>query len=136
MSVLALLRTRQWLPLVGALLLVSATAVPALARMTCLNSGHSELWLGNTGGCCPQGEHEESATVQATCCEVVKAQPKGVVFVHHPAIMLPMPAALPDDRNIPSIAVPELASVHGTDDPRPPPTVTGRRLAIIGRLTI
>lgn len=136
MHPLSSIRQRRWLPFVGALLLLLGTAVPALARMTCVNGGHSVVQLGTTGDCCPHEEHSDGPTVQATCCEMMKTEPKRSDFVGHLLVSLPMPVAVLDGIVLPAVEMPVIVLSADRHFSLPPPDVTGRRLAVIGRLLI
>jgi hypothetical protein len=58
-----------------ALLLIVATAVPALVRMTCLSGGHTELSFGQGEDCCPEQDQQDAATLSPNCCEFDGAIP-------------------------------------------------------------
>lgn len=57
------------------LLLLAATAMPMLSRMTCLMSGHSELRIGQPQDCCPPGDACGDEEVGATCCVFQQVMP-------------------------------------------------------------
>lgn len=91
------------LSLVAMLLLLLGTAAPALARMTCVKSGHSVLNFGQLEDCCPADGIGQLQTIDATCCETGTAQPLRADFtatVHvaapaAPACLLLWPVAVP-----------------------------------------
>lgn len=122
--------------LCGVLLMLLGTAAPALARMTCVNSGHTVVQMGTTGDCCPHDEHDAGPTVQATCCEVLTTEPQHSVFLGHLPISCPTPAIVPVEvKLVLADAFPVPVERTGPFA-RPPPEVLGRRLATIGRLLI
>ena len=121
--------------MVAALLLLLGSATPALARMTCVSSGHSVLNIGQVRDCCPVDHSHPMPQVKATCCELVKAQPQRSAFVAGAAAELPVLdapligilSAVPDVRP---------GHVHRIIVAARPPTLIGRRLAAIGLLLL
>lgn len=91
------------LSLVAMLLLLLGTAAPALARMTCLKSGHSVLNIGQLEECCPADGIAHQQTIDATCCETGTAQPLRADFTAAghvaapaaPVFLLLWPVAVP-----------------------------------------
>lgn len=90
MQMMHLFRSKA-LSWVAVLLLMAATASPALARMTCVISGNTVLSWGQLDDCCPSAD-DAQATISATCCQVDLAKPQRADFTPAGPITLPVPA--------------------------------------------
>lgn len=105
------------LSLVAMLLLLLGTAAPALARMTCVKSGHSVLNIGQLEECCPADGLGAQQTIDATCCETGTAQPLRADFTAAghvaapaaPVFLLLWPVAVPA---VPQASASALAALH------------------------
>lgn len=114
------------------LVLLLGTAAPAMARMTCIMGGPSILSVGQAEDCSSVDHSHPITTVQATCCEVLQANPQRADFVPAASAMVPvlfamvLPAAI-----IPAeIAAPVVRrNAHFS---RPPPLARSLRLATTG----
>lgn len=95
--------TCAWFLLV---LFLLGTATPAVSRMTCLQSGHSELSVGYAEECCPDKAPAQGATVKPVCCEVLTAKPEKHPFAAHGNVEVPAPAL--------DAFVPPVVPVEGT----------------------
>ncbi|MBV6406047.1 MAG: hypothetical protein GFGODING_02832 [Flavobacteriales bacterium] len=118
-----------------AVLLVLATSVPVLSRMTCLEGGHSRLMVGDSEDCCPTGEDTEGATVKAQCCVTTTAQAARDAYV--PTAALAMATA--DDGALPTPPLVVMAAertVVAMPGTRPPPLPVLERLARLQVLRI
>lgn len=119
-----------WLLLV---LFLVGTALPAVSRMTCLMSGHSELSFGQAQECCPDETPTTGSTVKPVCCEVLTAKPTSQPFRAQWPVLLPVVA-------IHAVVSVDLAPQSASRplavrmDRWPPPL--GDRLAAIGVLLI
>ncbi len=118
-----------------AVLLVLATSVPVLSRMTCLEGGHSRLMVGDTGDCCPEQEDADGATVKAQCCVTTSAQAAGDAYVPVAALVL----AAADDGALPVpplvLTVMERTAAYAPGA-GPPPLPVQQRLARLQVLRI
>ncbi len=83
------------LAVLAMLLLLLGTAAPALARMTCVMGGHTELSVGQPEDCCPTDHAHPTDELKATCCEVLQAQPQRDDFVAGTHVAVPVPTAVP-----------------------------------------
>ncbi|MFT3884838.1 MAG: hypothetical protein QM724_05230 [Flavobacteriales bacterium] len=128
------LRTR-WLQVMAALVLLLGPATPALARMTCVNSGHSVLNVGQARDCCPVDHTHSTPAVKAMCCELVQAQPQRSAFVASASPELPALEALPIGISLETPVLSLDEAVRLVPQARPP-TLIGRRLAAIGLLRL
>ncbi|MCO6482779.1 MAG: hypothetical protein J5I62_08295 [Flavobacteriales bacterium] len=81
------------LSLLAVVLLMVATASPALASMTCLMSGNTVLGWGQVEDCNP-GKDDGRATVAATCCQFDMARPQHADFTTVKDMVLPLPVAI------------------------------------------
>lgn len=79
------------LAVLAMLLLLLGTAAPALARMTCVMGGHTELSVGQPEDCCPTDHTHPTDELKATCCEVLQAQPQRDDFVAATHVAVPSP---------------------------------------------
>jgi hypothetical protein len=77
----------SWLLLV---LFMLGTATPAVSRMTCLQSGHSEVSVGYAEECCPEEAPTQGAAVKPVCCEVLTTEPTKHPFASHGAVVVPV----------------------------------------------
>lgn len=113
----------------GLLLLV--TAAPALARMTCVQNGHSVLNVGAAADCCPVDDRPDGPTLAATCCQVLQAQPQHVDFVKVCGASVPAPVVLMLPEAL--VQLPALPADVRRDIryARPPPLAPSERLALI-----
>lgn len=75
------------------LLLMAATASPALARMTCVMSGNTVLGWGQLDDCCPE-QDDAQATISATCCVFDSARPLNADFTAVEDLVRPLPVAI------------------------------------------
>lgn len=75
------------------LLLMAATASPALARMTCVMSGNTVLGWGQVDDCLPEQDGSQ-ATISATCCVFDSARPQRTDFTTVEDVCLPVPMAM------------------------------------------
>ena len=82
------------LAVLAMLLLLLGTAAPALARMTCVMGGHTELAFGQPEDCCPTDHRHTTDELKATCCEVLHAQPQHADFVAGAPVAVPAPVAV------------------------------------------
>jgi hypothetical protein len=118
------------------LVLVLGTAAPALARMTCIMGGPSILSIGQAEDCSPVDHAHPVTTVQATCCEVLQANPQRSSFVPTSSAMVPVLVAVV----LPAVIVPaEIAAPVVLRDARfarPPPLACSQRLATFGTFLI
>jgi hypothetical protein len=114
------------------LVLLLGTAAPALARMTCVMGGHSVLTLGQAADCTPVDHTHTATTVQATCCEVLQAQPQRTDFVPTANPMVPTLFAMvmPESVYTVEATVPVVRSDAWSS--RPPPLPRSQRLATTG----
>jgi hypothetical protein len=119
------------LSVVAMLLLLLGTAAPALARMTCVQNGHSVLNIGHAGDCCPVDDRPDGPTLAATCCQVLQAQPRPVDFVKVAEASVPAPVVLMLPEAL--VQVPALPADVRRDIrfARPPPLAPAERLAIL-----
>lgn len=86
-------RASKWVSALAALLLLALTAMPALVRMHCLNSGRTFVSLGQAEGCCSENGHEgKGPVVQGICCELDRTAPERKAFT--PSTSCPLPWAL------------------------------------------
>lgn len=125
----------RWIQVVAALLLLLGSASPALARMTCVNSGHSVLNVGQAKDCCPVDHQHSRPELKATCCELMQVQPQRSAYLTGTPLELPALDLFVVEM---AIAVPERSvgeALQHAYCTRPPPPV-GRRLAAIGLLLV
>ncbi|MBK8613383.1 MAG: hypothetical protein IPN85_07790 [Flavobacteriales bacterium] len=119
-----------WMLLV---LFLVGTALPAVSRMTCLMSGHSELSVGQAEECCPDEAPTTGSSVKPVCCEVLTAKPTSQPFRAQWPVLLPISAV----HALVFVEVPP-PCIFRTPSVRmhrwPPPL--GDRLAAIGVLLI
>ncbi len=124
------------LSVLAMLVLVLGTAAPALARMTCIMGGPSILSIGQAEDCSPVDHAHPVTTVQATCCEVLQANPQRSSFVPTSSAMVPVLVAVV----LPAVIVPaEIAAPVVLRDARfagPPPLARSQRLATFGTFLI
>lgn len=125
----------RWLQVMAALVLLLGSVTPALARMTCVGSGHSVLSVGQVRDCCPVDHRHNAPEVKPTCCELVQMQPQRSAFVAGASLELPAPDALLLGVPFQASALPsgEIAQFSPTARP---PILIGRRLAAIGLLRL
>ena len=123
--------------MLAAVLLLLATAAPALVRMSCLNGGHTVLSIGQADECCPQEEHQgDGPQLRARCCELERTAPVHEAFTVENShstmvIVTPTPAVHFDLVPLPATQAPGYGFV-----PRPPPLLTGQRLSQVGSLLL
>lgn len=117
---------------VAMLLLLLGTAAPALARMTCVAGGHTEVSVGQPEDCCPTDHAHPTDELKATCCEVLAAQPQRTDFVPGAQPAAPAPlvfvVAWPMQAPMPLVHAVQ-ADAFG---PGPPPSTLLRALASTG----
>lgn len=125
-----------WSSALAVLVLLLGTAAPALARMTCVNSGHTVMSVGQARECCPADHGHRTTTVKPTCCELTQAQPQRNAFLttHGPELP-PLTAVLDRPVAVPSIIVADPGAGLAPFS-RPPPPDGIRRLAAIGTFLI
>lgn len=88
MSITGFIRAQRWLAHAVALIVLALSAVPAIARMQCLESGHETYTVGDRFDCCVD-EHPEGTTVfRATCCEVDVTDPHKADHLPQPTLVL------------------------------------------------
>lgn len=113
------------------LLFLLGSAVPAVSRMDCLVSGHSELSVGFADECCPDDGDAQGPVFKAVCCEVLTAEPGKQPFAPQPPILVPDQPAL-----VPVLGVKVRAvALHRPGahlSRRPPPLALAERLAEVG----
>lgn len=131
-------RANRGFSVLAAVLLLLATAAPALVRMSCLNGGHTVLSIGQADDCCPEEDHQgDGPQLRARCCEMELTAPVHAAFTMengHSTLAVvtpPAPAVHLDFVPRPAIPAPGYGFV-----PRPPPLLTGRRLSQFGSLLI
>lgn len=92
MQVMRISRSKalSWMAVV---LLMAATASPALARMTCVMSGNTVLGWGQLEDCCPEQDGSQAA-ISATCCQFDMARPLNADFTVVEDVTLPLPVAV------------------------------------------
>ena len=114
------------------LVLLLGTAAPAVARMTCIMGGPSILSIGQAEECSPVDHSHPMTTVQATCCEVLQANPQRSDFVPAVSAMVPVLFAM----LLPAAIIPaEIVTPVVRRDAmfsRPPPLARSQRLATTG----
>ncbi len=135
MNAMRMLRTKG-LAFLAMLVLLLGTAAPAMARMTCVMGGPSVLSVGQAEECVPTDHAHEATTVQATCCEVLQANPAHAAFVPAGGALLPLLFVM----DVPVASAPDvLLHVSGTASRNmyvqvPPPLL--RRLASFAHFRI
>ncbi len=123
--------------MVAAVLVLLATAAPALVRMNCLSGGHTVLSIGQADDCCPQEDHQgDGPQLRARCCEMERTAPVHAAFTlenSHSTLSVVTPAPSEHLDLVPRRAIP----VPGYGFvPRPPPLLTGQRLSRVRSLLI
>jgi hypothetical protein len=114
-------------------LFLLGTATPAMSRMTCLKSGHSEVSVGYANDRCPLEAPRQGAAVRPVCCEVLTSKPEKHPFAVHAPVEVPL--ADFEAWGVPRIHVAELhRAVFAGCEQRAGPTLT--RLAVIGALRL
>lgn len=136
MQYMARVRSNRILPFLGGLLLLMATALPAMVRMQCISAGHTVVQLGVTGDCCPLEEHTDRTTVKALCCEVTNTNSNIQDFREGPSMGVPLPVAVVNGVHDPSVARATAPAQLRLYSVRPPPPTIGRHLATLGTLLI
>lgn len=120
------------LSVLAMLVLLLGTVAPAMARMTCIMGGPSILSIGQAEECSPVDHAHPTPTVQATCCEVLQANPQRSSFVPASSAMVPVLVAVV----LPAVVIPaEVAAPVVLCDvrfSRPPPLARSQRLATFG----
>ncbi len=115
-------------------LLLLATGMPALSRMTCMMSGRSQVSVGLGTTCCPEEASGNGHAVKPACCEVLVARPERPPFTSEPVVAAPV---LP---STPIVHVDRMAGpVEAFQVPLPahsPPSDAGARRAEIGSYRI
>jgi hypothetical protein len=127
------LRRNRWALATMAVLLMLATSGLTVSRMSCLISGHSELSLGIVDDCCPEEEHE-SASVEASCCDLEKAGAQRFDLLSSTELVLIALTAV-EIVSSPSLCHAERISPRWLDS-RPPPLSGPERLTLVRRFLI
>lgn len=126
-------RIAKWGPVVAAILLLATTAMPALVRMRCVNSGHTTTSIGQVAGCCSEHGHEgEGPVVHATCCEVDRTAPDHAAFTLRASFPIPAALAVEDTHELVTRLSLCSAGASYRLTSRPPPRSTPQRLSLSG----
>jgi len=117
------------------LLFLLGSAAPAVSRMDCLVSGHSEVTVGYAEECCPEEGDAQGPTIKAVCCEVLTAEPGKQPFAPQPPVLVPDQPALVQvlGVHVPAVVL-HRPGVHIAH--RPPPPALAERLAEVGSFLI
>jgi hypothetical protein len=117
------------------LLFLLGSAAPAVSRMDCLVSGHSEVTVGYADECCPEEGDAQGPIIKAVCCEVLTAEPGKQPFAPQPPVLVPDQPVLVQvlGVDVPAVVL-HRPGVHIAR--RPPPPALAERLAEVGSFLI
>ena len=130
------LHRHKWFTVFAVALLLVATSVSSMSRMTCLEAGHSVLSFGKGEDCCPPLENDhELPTVSANCCAFSEVISDGAdQRIERPLDLVVALEAL-DNAPLLQVTLPLLVETS-VQDTLPPPDDAVARLALLRRLLI
>ena len=130
------LHRHKWFTVFAVALLLVATSVSGMSRMTCLEAGHSVLSFGKGEDCCPPVENDhELPTVSPNCCAFSEVMSDGADQRVERPLALDVALVALDNALLLQVTLPLLV-VRCAQDTRPPPDDAVARLALLRRLLI
>jgi hypothetical protein len=129
------LHRHRWVSVLAAALLLLATSVTGISRMTCLEAGHSVLSLGKAVDCCPEEDASAAASVRSACCAFSEVLSEGAEQRVERELVLDVALVALDAAPLLQVVLP----AHRTTAPldfRPPPDEGSVRQARLRRLLI